>query len=253
MMIKRTYGVAGYRPTRAVETFKLPPRGSLPDHVPCKTLNIPIRDQLSEGACGGFGMSRALQAVLQLLYPLSPQFSYWNGKLTTGMQLQDSGVFIADVVDAALRYGICPESAYPYVEGQFNQMPPYEAYRDGMPVKGLFKAVALPRSSQAVLQALAQPNTIVIDGSSIFSFFESDEMARTGVLRVPKPGEAYLGGHCTIHTGYDLRCIDAPFPYTIKDNSWNDTWALAGRYKQDLAYIDDDRGFVGDLHAIMPA
>ena len=40
-------------------------------------------------------------------------------------------------------------------------------------------------------------------GFTVYDSFESNEVAKTGILPLPSPGEKVLGGHCVLVVGYD--------------------------------------------------
>lgn len=249
-MIQRKYGWVGSRPYRPEPTFRLTAPTAL-DHVDRKTLSIPIRDQGDEGACTGFGTTRAIQAALNLPASLSPQFNYFNGRVIEATQDVDAGAMIGDVLDATDLYGCATESVYPYVAGSYAARPTLDAYADATDLKGRFKRERLVGSMQ-LRAALAQPNTLVVLGFSVFEYFESDAMAKSGLLQLPVADEQFLGGHCVCVDGFDSRKIDAPVPYLWVPNSWSGSWALGGWFKMPLAYVDDPRQLVSDIYAISP-
>ena len=56
-------------------------------------------------------------------------------------------------------------------------------------------------------------------GFTVYSAFESDEVATTGVLTLPAKGEKVEGGHAVMAAGYD----DAKKRFIVR-NSWDTDW-----------------------------
>src|SRR5262249_61934311 len=59
-------------------------------------------------------------------------------------------------------------------------------------------------------------------GFTVYTKFESQEMARTGVLSMPGPDEDVVGGHAVLAVGYD----DASETFIVR-NSWGADWGQA--------------------------
>ena len=60
-------------------------------------------------------------------------------------------------------------------------------------------------------------------GFEVYDYFESDQMANTGVLQLPQPSESDLGGHAVMAIGYN----DSQQRFLIR-NSWGKGWGLKG-------------------------
>ena len=59
-------------------------------------------------------------------------------------------------------------------------------------------------------------------------------MARSGILRLPQPGEKLLGGHAILAVGYD----DTTEMIKIR-NSWGADWGQQGYFDMPYKYIQD--------------
>ena len=100
---------------------------------------------------------------------------------------------------------------------KFADQPPQQAYDDAEP--DLVSVYA--RVAQILIQmqgCLAQGYPFVF-GFTVYDSFESPEVAQTGVVPMPAPGEAGLGGHCVVAVGYD----DSTRRFVIR-NSWGPSW-----------------------------
>jgi C1A family cysteine protease len=78
-------------------------------------------------------------------------------------------------------------------------------------------------------------------GFSVYECFESQAVAWTGVLNMPKPGEAQVGGHAVMAAGYN----DAKKTFIVR-NSWGDDWGMKGYFTIPYKYVFD-RDLSGDF------
>lgn len=58
-------------------------------------------------------------------------------------------------------------------------------------------------------------------GFTVYESFESEQVAQTGIVPMPAPGETVVGGHCVVAVGYD----DSKRTFIIR-NSWGTGWGL---------------------------
>jgi C1A family cysteine protease len=83
-------------------------------------------------------------------------------------------------------------------------------------------------------QCLAEGYPFVF-GFSVYEAFESEDVARTGKLNLPKRGEKQLGGHAVMAVGYDDSTKRA-----LVRNSWGRNWGTKGYFTMPYDYISDD-------------
>jgi C1A family cysteine protease len=81
--------------------------------------------------------------------------------------------------------------------------------------------------------ALAEGNPVVI-GMLLYDSFESDVVARTGIVPVPEKWEQSLGGHAMCVVGY--KRINRK-DYMIVRNSWGDSWGDNGYCYIPMSFI----------------
>lgn len=244
----RRYGWRGPGPTdwNAPRYRSVRPSGvALPDHVDRLSLAIPIRDQADEGCCTGFGTARGIQTATKSA-ELSPQFLYFNARDVEGTEDSDSGAIISDVFRGITLYGIAGEAVYPYVVGQYAQRPTLDAYadaHDNTPKFTPFKVSTLAD----IKTALANGHPVVF-GFSVPDYFESAQVAQTGLVRLPTTFDNFIGGHCVIADGYDDR---SNMPYIWCANSWSPQWGLQGWFQMAQAWFSDPRCLWDDGWAIV--
>ena len=76
-------------------------------------------------------------------------------------------------------------------------------------------------------------------GMDVYENFETNLM-EGGIVRIPEPGEAVLGGHCMYICGYHDSTNAYRFPgggYFIVKNSWGLEWGLRGYCYLPYAYL----------------
>ena len=172
----------------------------------------------------------------------SPLFEYWCERKEENTIPEDSGASIADSVNVLAHYGICRESVYPFDPAKFAQTPPPSAMADAAMHKALGVQQVSPdlHSIKTVLAA----GKVIQFGFVVYSYFESEKMAKTGVLRMPKHNEKELGGHAVLAVGYDdsKQCI-------ISKNSWSDSWGLEGYFYMPFDYVCD-KNLASDMWTI---
>jgi C1A family cysteine protease len=69
-------------------------------------------------------------------------------------------------------------------------------------------------------------------GFTVYESFESAEVARTGMLQMPKPREGVAGGHAVLAVGYD----DKTERFVVR-NSWGSSWGKRGYFTMPYSYL----------------
>jgi C1A family cysteine protease len=210
---------------------KLPAAVDLRSHCP------PVYDQGELGSCTANGIGAALQfeRMKQHLKPNfipSRLFIYYNERVIEHTVNSDSGAQIRDGIKSVGQQGDCPETEWPYDIAKFETKPPAPCYKDAVK----YKAVEYQRIVQSLNQmkgCLASGYPFVF-GFTVYDSFESQQVAKSGVVPMPSPSEKVLGGHCVVAVGYD----DAQQRFIIR-NSWGTGWALHGYCTMPYAYLTD--------------
>jgi C1A family cysteine protease len=103
----------------------------------------------------------------------------------------------------------------------------------------------VPRMFNQMKGCLAHGYPFVL-GFSVYESFESEEVARTGVVPMPDIAkEQMLGGHAVLAVGYD----DADQRFLCR-NSWGESWGEGGYFTMPYAYLTD-RSLASDFWAIL--
>ena len=72
-------------------------------------------------------------------------------------------------------------------------------------------------------------------GFSVYSNFESPEVASSEIVQMPGADETLMGGHAVMAVGYD----DKNTRFLVR-NSWGPNWGLKGYFYIPYAYLLDD-------------
>jgi C1A family cysteine protease len=108
-----------------------------------------------------------------------------------------------------------------------------QCYKDALK----YKAVTYQRVVQTPSQlkgCLASGYPIVF-GFTVYESFESDAVAKTGQVPLPKPSEKVLGGHAVLAVGYD----ETQQRFIVR-NSWGKNWGLQGYFTMPYSYLTDN-------------
>jgi C1A family cysteine protease len=209
----------------------LPSSADLRPHCP------PVYDQGQLGSCTANAIAGALQfdEIKEHKNGLSTPsrlFIYYNERVIEGTVTSDSGAQLRDGVKTVAKQGICPEKVWPYDISKFAVKPPTLAYKDA----AKDKATNYLRLSQAANQlkgCLASGYPFVF-GFTVYESFESADVSKTGIVPMPSPNEAVLGGHAVCAVGYD----DAQQRFIVR-NSWGTEWGMKGYCTMPYTYLLD--------------
>jgi hypothetical protein len=190
---------------------------------------------ISGNSCTAHGLTAAIE-ILQLkdkkpLVMLSRLFLYYNERAAEGTTNSDSGAAIRDGIKVLASQGCCMEALWPYNINRFTQKPNKNCYNQAV-VHDIIQYSAL-HSLNDMKTCLAQGFPFVF-GFTVYSSFESDAVAKTGIMPMPLPTESCLGGHCVIAVGYD----DKTQTMLIR-NSWSSSWGDKGYFHMPYTYISN--------------
>jgi C1A family cysteine protease len=194
----------------------------------------PVMDQGALGSCTAHGITGILRFNMitrKIDHQLSRLQLYYDERVIEGSVSEDAGAEIRDGIKSAVKRGVGQEKYWPYVIEKFADKPSRSVYRSAVSFEALeYETVEV--SPLGVKQALASFFPVVI-GFDVYESFESAAVARTGIVPMPKRGEALLGGHCVYLTGYGQKA-----GYFTARNSWGIDWGDSGDFYMPEAMIN---------------
>ena len=158
-------------------------------------------------------------------------YVYYNIREIQGTVNEDSGGTIRDAMKALNKFGACDELIWKYDTEKFKMKPLQECYIEGEKHKITEYHRLLTLSEMQRCLADGYP---FVFGFVVYTQFEGPEVAKTGILHMPSPGEERLGGHAVCAVGYDM---DAKT--MLVRNSWGNGWGQKGYFTMPFDYISN--------------
>jgi len=212
-----------------------PPLVSLPSSIDLRQ-NLPnAYNQEALGSCTanmGTGIYQFNQSKEGISWHIIPArlFLYWNTRDIEGTTGTDSGASIRDTIKAMASTGMCMNNDWPYNIENFTTKPSQQCYDFAINHTAIVYA-SVEQDINQIKSVLAGGEVIGI-GFSVYSGFESPDVAQTGLLNLPLANETLLGGHAVVVCGYD----DATQRLWVR-NSWGTDWGVNGYFTMPYAYI----------------
>ena len=192
----------------------------------------PVYDQGELGSCTANAIAGAYEYETrkQGLADFAPSrlAIYYGERVIENTVRSDAGAEIRDGMKVVNKTGVAPESLWPYIISKFAQKPP-AAYFTQAKKHQCTEYQSVEQTEAAIKSQLAAGFPVVF-GISVYDSFESDAVARTGTVPMPKTSEKLLGGHAILLTGY----TSTVFRFR---NSWGTNWGKGGYATLPKAYV----------------
>ena len=207
----------------------------LPAKVDLRPNCSPVESQGDLGSCTAHALTGALEFLMKKdkvkFSDLSRLFIYYNERVIEHSVKTDSGAMLRDGIKTLARQGACTEKLWPYDITKFAKKPPKACYTEALDRQIL--AYARLATVDEMRACLADGFPFVF-GFAVYDGFESQQVAKAGVVDMPKPNERMLGGHAVLGVGYDDRA-----KRFIVRNSWGPVWGQKGYFTMPYAYLAD--------------
>ncbi|MFN8340842.1 MAG: C1 family peptidase [Cyclobacteriaceae bacterium] len=207
---------------------KLPSKIDLRDKMP------PVMDQGTLGSCTAHVMAAVYQFDLtrQKAREIVPSrlFIYYNQRATFQSTQSDSGAGFRNGLKSLCKQGVCPENMWPYEPHRFADRPANSCFTEAQRHLAITYH-RLPRKLTAFKACLAE-NRPFTCGFVAYETFESESVASTGKLGMPKKGEALVGGHAAVIVGYEEKT-----KRFLARNSWGKDWGTQGYFTLPYEYL----------------
>ncbi len=216
-----------YGAVRRAATAPLPPSMDLRSGMP------PVVDQLNLSSCTANALCAAVSFLdfkegITPADPLSRLMLYYDERVIENSVYSDGGAMIRDGIKSLASQGVCSEESWPYVAEALSMKPAQNCYDEA--ALHVIAGYARIQTLEEMKACLASGYPFVA-GFSVYTAFESDEVARTGVLNLPAPSETLLGGHAVLTVGFrdDLQRF-------IVRNSWGTGFGDGGHFTVPYSY-----------------
>ena len=211
-----------------------PPLKALPPSIDLRATCSPVEDQGDLGSCTANALAGAMEFLedenkVSPFNTLSRLFIYYNERVIEGTVRYDSGAQIRDGIKSLSNLGVCAESLWPYNVAAYKTKPTANCYADGLKRKIVSYYRINTLSDMKTCLASGFP---FVFGFSVYTQFESQAAATTGIINLPVKGDKCLGGHAVLCVGYD----DTTQRFLVR-NSWGTSWGIQGYFTIPYTYL----------------
>lgn len=233
---KRVYNLKLERVPKKKLKFKIINKPiELPTTVDLRNMFPPIYDQGELGSCTANALCsvfefETIDQNIDVGFKPSRLFIYYNERKLEGTINEDSGATLSTGIKSLIKYGVCSENICPYKVENFKKKPSTRAYKDARDHKVVI-STNIEQDIFTMKATLYNKNPFVV-GIAVYESFESQEVAKTGIVLMPKQGEKMLGGHAICICGYTET-------HWIAKNSWGSNWGDKGYFYLPLIYLLD--------------
>lgn len=207
----------------------------LPSAIDLRKLCPPVENQGDLGSCTGNALAGSLEFLEKKdnvrFTDLSRLFIYYNERVIEHSVKSDSGAMIRDGIKTLKNQGVCSERKWPYVISKFAVKPGPVCYKDGLDHQIISYQRLLTVDQMRACLAEGFP---FVFGFTVYESFETQQVARTGIVKLPKSDERVVGGHAVVAVGYN----DSKKRFIVR-NSWGTDWGMKGYFTMPYAYLAD--------------
>ena len=159
-------------------------------------------------------------------------FIYYNERDMEGNVDNDTGASLRDGVKTINKIGYCNETQWPYDIEKFKEKPTGDCYDYARKHKALtYKRV---QQDETHIKSVLNMGFPIVFGISVYESFESEDVAKNGIVPLPEKEERMLGGHAIVLVGYDQEKR-----LFIFRNSWGEDWGDKGYGYLPFEYVCD--------------
>jgi C1A family cysteine protease len=199
----------------------------LPASVDLRPQCPPVLDQGQLGSCTANSIASAFRFAQnkqkQKDFAPSRLFVYYNERSMEGTIAEDSGAQIRDGFKSIAQQGVCEETMWPYDPTQFAVKPSDACYTHALNHQAL-QYSRVTQTEDALKRCLADGYPVSF-GFTVYSTFQSQHTASTGMVSMPGWTDSREGGHAVLLVGY---ITIKGHLYWVVQNSWGAGWGDKG-------------------------
>jgi C1A family cysteine protease len=198
-----------------------------------------VYDQGNMNSCTSNAIAAAIefdeihQKMKEKFVP-SRLFIYYNERAVEGTVDKDAGGQIRDGIKSVAKQGASHEKVWGYEEKMLKLKPKAACYAQAKRYK-MVKYLRMMHHLDELKSCLASGFPFVF-GIKVYASFQSQEVANSGVLQMPKKGEKVAGLHAAVACGYD----DSTQRFIVR-NSFGRDWGKNGYFTIPYAYLLDPK------------
>jgi C1A family cysteine protease len=210
----------------------------LPASVDLRPQCPPVLDQLGLRSCTAQAIANAHlfdQMKQEARRPRLPSrlFIYWNERKRLGLEDKDSGATLRGGIKVLARKGACTEGRWPYDPAKVLLKPAKRCFDKATSHRALSYR-RLPLRKLKLLQACLAEGWPFVFGFNLFREFDSQAVARSGVVPMPSADDKPVGGHAVLAVGYDSKARRF-----LVMNSRGPDWGQRGFFTLPFDYVTD--------------
>ena len=210
-----------------------PAENSFPPIIDLIPLCPAVYDQVDTSTCTGNSIGGAIEFDLMkqgIDFMPSRLFIYWNERGYENSTDSDCGGMIRDGIKGVASLGVCKESTWGFIKENITVKPTDVSFTEALNYLAL-QYHSLNQDLVSMKSCLNEGYPFTA-GIKVYDSFESDEVAKTGIVNLPTATEKLCGGHAILIVGYN----DNTKRFTIR-NSWGAEWGNQGYCTLPYEYI----------------
>lgn len=155
---------------------------------------------------------------------------YYNARMNEGSTNRDSGAEIKDVLKGMNKLGVCSEKTWSF-NNPVTKKPSDAAYLEAKS-NIIHNYATLNNTNLDELRHCLAHKFPIGFGFTVYSSFETEEVAKSGTVLFPTDSEWVVGGHAVILVGYN----DKLQIFYVR-NSWGADWGDEGYFTMPYKYV----------------
>ena len=209
--------------------------GPIPPAATCRPYILSVLDQGAASSCVANAVMQAVRADHVRQGIANPQlgsrlFGYYMSRAYHTEAHNDAGTFLRTFFASLVKFGFCPETAWPYELTDVNRMPAADTFRlafDQKTPTSYSRIMSQDGERILAIKRAIAAGHVVCFGTDVATDIFGDK----GEVPIDPPvGKQIAGGHALCVVGYDGDVFEVL-------NSWSTAWGADGYCKFNADYL----------------